>query len=149
MIVLEGKNPSYNRRNTVFNLKQVTEAFLVWSQHTVCFQRYINYPRIITNRLGRMHRAPYRGYGYIPLRFGGERHKKNGNTTTTSPTACHIHLIWGSESDSVTAMPTNFMSDLITVSDSFKDNQLKKEALQVINPNMKDTYSPLITAEQN
>ena len=28
---------------------------------------------VVTQSGGRTHGAPYRGYGYVPLRFGGER----------------------------------------------------------------------------
>ena len=35
--------------------------------------------------LGRTHDAPYRGYGYLPLRFVGEggRRYENGDATTS------------------------------------------------------------------
>ena len=46
--------------------------------------------------LGRTHGAPYRGYGYVLLRFEGGRRKENGNTTTTrqGPIALAVGAGW-------------------------------------------------------
>ena len=41
-------------------------------------------PVLFIFNIGRTHGAPYRGYGYVPLRFGGwgGGGAENGNTTT-------------------------------------------------------------------
>ena len=40
--------------------------------------------------IGRTHGAPYRGYGYVPLRFGGDVVRRMGTQQQQVDGECHL-----------------------------------------------------------